>query len=375
MTVMEILPELLPAEWDELIAGLPGAHILQTAEWGQFKARYGWQPIACVWRAAGAPRAAALVLRRAIRGGLGVLYVPRGPLLDWADAALREQVLDDLQKLARRPGTIMIKIDPDLPTGWGVPGAEDDRSDPTGEASLAELRRRGWLFSSDQIQFRNTVTVDLSGDEALWLARMKQKTRYNIRLAERKGVRVRSARPDELPLLYHMYAETSVRDGFVIRPESYYVSLWQSFAERGLVDPLLAEVLDETGSTPPEPVAGLILFHFAGRAWYLHGMSRSLHRERMPTYLLQWEAMRRAKAAGATLYDLWGAPDAFIEQDSMWGVFRFKEGLGGQVVRTVGAWDFSAHPWLYTAYTRLLPQVLNVLRRRGKARTRQEVSL
>jgi peptidoglycan pentaglycine glycine transferase (the first glycine) len=377
MTAMEVLPDLQPAAWDAAIAGLPGAHILQTGEWGQFKARYGWQPLACLWReGAGMPvQAAALVLRRAIRGGLSLYYVPRGPLLDWANAGLRSRVLDDLQHLARRPGTIFIKMDPELVTGWGIPGTHEARTDLRGEAGLVDLQQRGWRFSNDQIQFRNTVCLDLSGDESQWLARMKQKTRYNIRLAERKGVRVRSAKPHELSLLYRMYAETSVRDGFVIRPESYYLYLWQSFWKQGLVDPLLAEVVEEGSSALPEPVAGLILFHFAGRAWYLHGMSRSVHRERMPTYLLQWEAMRRARAAGASLYDLWGAPDTFDESDSMWGVFRFKEGLGGQVVRTIGAWDFSSRPLLYGLYTRLLPQLLNILRRRGQARTRQEVAL
>jgi lipid II:glycine glycyltransferase (peptidoglycan interpeptide bridge formation enzyme) len=377
MTFMEILPDLTPAVWDPVIAHLPGAHILQTAAWGQFKAHYGWQPMACLWRPApgAAPCAAALVLHRAVRAGLSVLYVPRGPLLDWAEVGLRTRVLDDLQALARARGAIFIKIDPELVTGWGVPDSSEDRPDEVGEAGLTDLRRRGWLYSNDQIQFRNTVWIDLQGDEVSWLARMKQKTRYNIRLAERKGVRVRSASLDELPLLYRLYAETSVRDGFVIRPESYYLALWQSFMQQGLVDPLLAEVVDPDHPSPAEPVAGLILFHFAGRAWYLHGMSRSAHRERMPTYLLQWEAMRRAKAAGARLYDLWGAPEAFNERDSMWGVFRFKEGLGGQVVRTLGAWDFPARPLLYTLYTRLLPRVLNIMRRRGQARTRQEVAL
>ena len=70
-------------------------------------------------------------------------------------------------------------------------------------------------------------------------------------------------------------------------------------------------------------------------------MSRNAHREKMPTYLLQWEAMKHAKAKGCTVYDLWGAPDVFDESDSMWGVYRFKEGLGGKVVRTLGAWDFA----------------------------------
>ena len=85
--------------------------------------------------------------------------------------------------------------------------------------------------------------------------------------------------------------------------------------------------------------------------------------------------MRWAKAQGCTAYDLWGAPDDFVENDSMWGVFRFKEGMGGSVIRTVGAWDYPVRPWLYSAYTRLLPRLLDFLRRRGQAQTKREVSL
>jgi lipid II:glycine glycyltransferase (peptidoglycan interpeptide bridge formation enzyme) len=122
-------------------------------------------------------------------------------------------------------------------------------------------------------------------------------------------------------------------------------------------------------------VAGIFSFYFARRAWYLYGMSRQAHREKMPNYLLQWEAMRRAKARNCTQYDLWGAPDVFNESDSMWGVFRFKEGIGGQVVRFSGAWDYAARPLAYVLYTRILPRVLDIMRRRGRARTRQEVSI
>jgi len=89
----------------------------------------------------------------------------------------------------------------------------------------------------------------------------------------------------------------------------------------------------------------------------------------MPNYLLQWEAMKRAKVRGCSLYDLWGAPDEFNEADSMWGVFRFKEGLGGEVVRTLGAWDYPARAFWYWTYTRIIPRVLDVMRRRGRART------
>ena len=96
-----------------------------------------------------------------------------------------------------------------------------------------------------------------------------------------------------------MYAETSVRDGFVIRPEAYYQQVWQTFMQQGMADALIAEVAGE-------PIAGLFLFHFAGKAWYLYGMSRQAHRETMPNYLLQWAAMRRAsfsaRAASAWRY-------------------------------------------------------------------------
>jgi lipid II:glycine glycyltransferase (peptidoglycan interpeptide bridge formation enzyme) len=180
---------------------------------------------------------------------------------------------------------------------------------------------------------------------------------------------------DDLPTLYKMYAETSVRDGFVIRDDEYYRTVWQSFMQSSIVnrqssipqaEPLIAEV-------DGEPVAAIFVFYFASRAYYIYGMSREAHREKMPNYLLQWEAMRRAKAAGCSVYDLWGAPDEFDERDSMWGVFRFKEGLGGQVVRTLGAWDFTPKPFWYKMYSEVIPRVLDVMRSRGKSRTKQQI--
>jgi lipid II:glycine glycyltransferase (peptidoglycan interpeptide bridge formation enzyme) len=102
-------------------------------------------------------------------------------------------------------------------------------------------------------------------------------------------------------------------------------------------------------------------------------MSRNMHREKMPTYLLQWEALKRARAKGCTVYDLWGAPDVFDESDSMWGVYRFKEGLGGTVVRTLGAWDFAPNPLWYTLYSNVIPRVLDVMRSRGKTKTKQSL--
>lgn len=372
-----------PTDWNELIASLPDSHLLQTWQWAEVKVRYGWQAMPFLWQLAEGSRqsamAAAMILKRSIPVGgfakrMSVLYIPKGPLMDWNNTALRRRVLDDLQVFAKRQGAIFVKIDPDVALGTGIPRGEEDALDNGGQAVRSDLTRRGWLFSSDQIQFRNTVLIDLSPPEEELLARMKQKTRYNVRLAAKKGVTVRAGTPADLTMLYRMYAETSVRDGFVIRDEPYYQTVWQIFmrhrpptiGHQPFAEPLIAEVEGQA-------VAAIFLFYFAGRAYYLYGMSREAHREKMPNYLLQWEAMRRTKAAGGKLYDLWGAPDVFDVSDPMWGVFRFKEGLGGQVVRTLGAWDYPASPLLYKLYTQTIPHVLDIMRARGKSRTRQNI--
>ncbi len=326
------------------------------------------------------PVAAAMVLKRTLTIGgfaarLNVLYIPKGPSLDWTNVPLQERVLNDLQAFARRQGAIFLKMDPDVVLGTGVPCSSEAVEDPAGQALRENLHQRGWVFSQDQIQFRNTVLIDLDHTEDELLARMKQKTRYNIRLAQKKGLQVRRGTVADIPLLYQMYAETSVRDGFLIRGKDYYQTVWRLFdrsSELGqslsspFSEPLIAEV-------EGRPVAAISMFYFGGQAIYLFGMSRDEHREKMPNYLLQWEAIRRARSLGCKIYNLWGAPDEFVESDGLWNVFRFKEGLGGYVSRTIGAWDFTSNPLLYKLYTQTLPRLMDVMRSRGKARTRQSL--
>jgi lipid II:glycine glycyltransferase (peptidoglycan interpeptide bridge formation enzyme) len=115
-----------------------------------------------------------------------------------------------------------------------------------------------------------------------------------------------------------------------------------------------------------EPIAGLILFHFGQTAWYMYGASSNQHRNLMPNYLLQWEAMRLAKQMGYTKYDMWGVPDRFDESDRMWGVFRFKTGFGGDIVRGIGAFDFVPSRWLYWVYRVAMPYVLDLMRRQHR---------
>ncbi|MEX2162051.1 MAG: peptidoglycan bridge formation glycyltransferase FemA/FemB family protein [Anaerolineales bacterium] len=363
----------VPDNWNERILQLPRPHLLQTNQWAQAKQPFGWNAHYRLWEGKdGSLDAAAQILQRSRRiPGLGkslcMLYVPKGPLLrDWNDTALRDRVLTDLRQFGRELGAFFIKIDPDLELGTGIPGEKDAAEDATGTNLAKHLQEEGWRFSKEQVQMPNTMVIDLRQTEEQLLAAMKQKTRYNVRLAERKGVLVRRGSSADFPLLYRMYAETSVRDGFVIRSEEYYRAVWESFLSAGMLVPLIAEA-------EGQPAAGLMLFIFGGQSWYLYGMSRNFAREWMPNYLLQWEAIKASQAAGCHVYDLWGAPDVFNDSDPMWGVFRFKQGLGAYPVRHLGAWDLPLQPATYALYTQVLPRLIAVMRWRGRRGTRRQV--
>lgn len=343
-----------PGNWNRTILSLPSPHPLQSEQWAIHKSRYGWQ--AQYWRydQGTRMRGAALVLRRRLgRLPLHILYTPKGPLLDdWTDSELVESVLGHLESLVRRQLAVFIKIDPDVDYA-----PASDLCIEAGSAIAKTLSSRSWVFSADQIQYRNTVLLDLRPDEDRLLAAMKSKTRYNIRLAGRRGVRVREGTRADLDLFYTLYAETSQRDGFLIRGVDYYQSVWRLFLDRDMGKLLLAEVDGEI-------IAGIFLFAFGRRAWYVYGASSNAGRDLMPNYLLQWEAVRWAKARGYTAYDLWGAPDELTESDPMWGVYRFKAGFGGEFLRHIGAYDYPTWQPLYRLYSVIIPRYLRRLRRR-----------
>jgi lipid II:glycine glycyltransferase (peptidoglycan interpeptide bridge formation enzyme) len=199
--------------------------------------------------------------------------------------------------------------------------------------------------------------LDLTRPEEELLAAMKSKWRYNIRLAQRKGVRVEEGNEGNLELFYELYRETSERDGFLIRAFPYYRDVWSTMLRANYAQIFFARVGQET-------VAGLILFVFGARAWYFYGASRNAHRELMPNHLLQWEAIRWAKQRVCREYDFWGAPDRLDESDPMYGVYNFKMGFGGQFVERIPAHDFVVNPALYWLYAVARPKYLARLRRR-----------
>lgn len=353
-------PITTPLEWQRTLAILPNPHVLQSWEWGVVKAQTGWQAERHSLYEEGRPVTAFQFLWRQLAPGLPVriAYVPKGPVLDWANLDRVDAALAQIEQLARTRGCIFVKIDPDV---------REDTT--TGRLLLHALERRGWRYSADQIQFKNTAYTDLSPGEDALLESMKSKWRYNIRLAERRGIRIRPGGPGDLVAFYTLYAETGRRDGFLTRPFDYYRTTWETFlaAQDDAANPaggvlLLAEHPDD-----PQPVAGLFLLRYGERAWYFNGASSERHRRDMPNYLLQWEALRWAIAQGCTVYDWWGAPtDIGNDSDPLQGVWQFKQGFGVHFQPHIGAWDYPVSSLLYRLYTEAMPQVLAWMRRRGR---------
>jgi len=344
------LEEILsPGDWDSQVLKLPEPHFLQSSAWASFKAAYGWQARRYCISLDHEPMAYAAILVRRL-GALRIAYVPRGPLMLEAGQRSLDAALAALEQLAREERFLFLKADPEI---W-----DSDAEIWAGPT----FRRRGWHRGTD-VQFRNTVMMHIALDDQDILKRMKPKTRYNIRLAERRGVEVTPADADSLGEIYSLYRQTATRGGFIVRPRSYYELIWQH-----LVSNDMGTVL--TARYDGQLLAAVVVVAYGKTAWYLHGASSSDHRNLMPNYILQWHAVRWARERGCTRYDMWGAPDSLDDSDPMWGVLRFKLGFGGHLRRGVGAWDYAPRRLAYQVYTRTAPLALSLGRAIRRRRQR-----
>ncbi len=322
------MPEVSPSDWKQFIKAHPEAHVLETAEWGELKSAFGWEAIRLVCGSSGVQ-----VLFRSLPLGFTVAYLPK-PMINLMPAGA-DEIRRELERVCRRKRAVFLKVEPDA---W----------EPlAGQQPVAA----GFRASKFNIQPARTLVVDLRGSEEDVLRRMKQKCRYNIGLAVKKDVIVRPW--DNLDGFYKLMQVTGGRDGFGVHAAAYYRRAYDLFRPTDECQLFVAEFEER-------PLAALMVFRHGKRAWYFYGASNDLERNRMPTYLLQWEAMRWARDHGCEEYDLWGVPDedehtleANFEtrHDGLWGVYRFKRGFGGELRRAAQAVDRVFNPYLYKIYT------------------------
>lgn len=326
------MPQVSLSEWQQFVSLHPNAHLLQTAEWGELKATFGWDAVRLICDGLGAQ-----ILFRRLPIGLSIAYIPK-PIFDLS-VSNSSRFWQDVEATCRQKRAIFLKVEPD---GWETRGQNGSAA----HAAASMMFRR----STSNIQPPRTIVVDLRPSEDDILAHMKQKCRYNIRLAEKKGVTV--APSGDLAGFHDLMQATGERDAFGVHARDYYRRAYDLFHPNGGCEMLLARYEDQ-------PLAALMVFRQGKRAWYLYGASNDVERNRMPAYLLQWEAMRWAKVRGCEEYDLWGVPDADegtleanfeSRQDGLWGVYRFKRGFGGELRRAQQAMDVVFNPVLYRLY-------------------------
>lgn len=344
-------------EWNDFVAASTCGDVLQCWQWGELKARTGWQPLHFCTRSGGALTAAALVLKRPIpKTGRSLFYCPRGPIVDYRSPEAVAGILEQIRRGVREHGAIALKIDPAV-----------DRLTPGVIESLAAVGMRapqagGGSFSGGQP--KAVMKVDLSGDEDQILAAFHSKWRYNLRLAERKGVSVSAdcARRD-MDVFFDVLQVTAARDHFRIRARSYFLDMWDTIVEAGLGRLLLARVGDTV-------VAGALCFALGHQCWYVYGASDNDHRNLMPNHLVQWECMKWAKSLGCTVYDMRGVSlevDGEPIDNHLAGLNRFKRGFGARYVEYIGDWDLVFSPLWYTLFQKALPMARRLMARSADA--------
>ena len=335
-------------------AGCEASSFLQSDFWASFKAEQGWTPfrLRVELDLDGAVREfPLLLLLRRLPAGFCFAYVPHGPEMEVAESD-RSPLLAELSRALRPflPVTCaFLRFDPPWYAAEAIGDEEDGLARPTGVQRPAfgqPLRR-----AAADVQPPDTVLVDLRASEDAILAAMKSKWRYNVRLAAKKGVSVEEAGGESIPEFYELYRETSRRDRIALHPEGYYARLFSLAAERRAAGlPGTPDLRLWIARHEGRALAAIVTLFRGEEGVYLYGASSDEKRNLMPAYALQWAAIRAAKAAGCSRYDLFGIPPTFDPSHPMAGLYRFKTGFGGTIAHRAGSWDFPLRRIAYEGY-------------------------
>jgi lipid II:glycine glycyltransferase (peptidoglycan interpeptide bridge formation enzyme) len=349
--------------WDGFTVAHPQGHLLQSSGWGALKQHVGWQARrVLVVGPAGAQAGAQLLLRR--RLGLSVGYIPRGPLFG-DSAPANALLLAALGRLARRNRAVFLRLEPNI--------LEDDPQ----AGDLDRLLLAEGFRPAAPLQPHTSLHLDLSPAPEQLLAAMSNGHRADLRRAAREGVTVRTGRGTaDLAAFYAIMEQTGARADFAIHSRAYYQTAWELFQQQRLepavaIDDQAANasqlfLAEQNGAT----LGACLIFAWAGAGLYLYGGSTEAGLKLGANHALQWQVIQWARAHGCRLYDFWGVPDQFglaalaasaaertaleeqAKSDPLYGVFRFKKGFGGRVVRYMPAYDRVYMPPLYALWQR-----------------------
>jgi lipid II:glycine glycyltransferase (peptidoglycan interpeptide bridge formation enzyme) len=353
-------------KYNQFVQSSEKCHFLQSYEWGELKKKTGWEPIRVIIEEDDVFVGAIQILKRKLPlMGRSIFYAPRGPVIDYDKEDHLLELMKKLRSIARQHNAVFLKIDPDVPV-------HNVKIVQMIEKVGFKQQNRGKNFEG--VQPRYVFRLDINRSEEEILSSFENKTRYNIRLAERKGVQIISdCTKDHLKIFYDILRVTAERDKYLIRAYSYYEDIWETFVEKGSAKLFMAKFQDRY-------IAGAISFVFGDKTWYIYGASSNEDRNVMPNYLVQWQMILWAKDNGCKVYDFRGISGDFNPENPLYGLYRFKKGFNGELVEFIGEFDFLFSPAYYRIwniaeplYKSLRQKLMKTRKRSNKAADQEEL--
>jgi len=335
---MQIIEATDQKIYNQLLAdqnGLPARQagsVLQSWEWGEFQKKIGRK----IWRLLvtnniGRVRAVATIIRHPLPRNFSYLYCPKGPVLADSDKLkdIWELIVDKISDIASVGKDIFLRIEP--------PFVADN-------PSIGVIAKLGFKKIPWHLQPAETLLLDISQEDTQLLHLMKPKTRYNIRLAEKRGVKIESNFSErQVKEFWNMLKDTTARDGFSPHPYPYYLNLLDVLGRTNMARLILA-------TYKQRPLAGALVSFFGNTATYLHGASSDKLRALMAPHLVQWQSIIEAKKRGMRYYDFGGITPDNSPKHPWAGISRFKRGFGGEEVGFAGTYDLVFQKGWYLAY-------------------------
>ena len=335
----EIITEKTLAEYEAFVQGHPKGNFAQSSYWAKQKSAWTWRAIACRGEDGKIKGTLSVLIRKMPGFGRAMMYASRGPVCDIHDYATMDELFAAAKSLAREFKAYVFKIDPDVPSS---------------ETEFADyMKRYGFVLKSggekfEAIQPRYVFRLYLNGrTEEELLASFHQKTRYNIRLAMKKGVQVEVCGKEMVPEFGKLMLTTGVRDGFVTRQPQYFADILDNLGEHARLYMAFIDAPQEDGTVLRKAIAGTLAIWYGDKVWYLYGASSNEDRNYMPNYLLQWSMIRWAVEKGCRVYDFRGVPGDVGEDHPLYGLVKFKRGFNGDYTEFVGEMDLVLSKFWY----------------------------
>lgn len=320
------------AELEAFVSAHPKGHFLQSTLWPAVKPQWDWRGVLAKDETGSAVGALSILIRK-MPGGFALMYAPRGPVCDIRDKAVMAELFDGAREVAKTCKGYLLQIDPD------VLNAD--------EQFKADMQSLGFACEGDSLNFegiqpRFVFRLDVEGKtEEEIMAAFEQKTRYNVRLATKKGVTTRYWNGDEeipdeaITAFANIMETTGKRDKFLVRSKSYFANMLRSLGPHAR---LYLAYLDGT------PISGTLATQYGDKTWYMYGASSNEHRNVMPNYLLQWEMIRWAVEGKSRIYDFRGVSGDLSPKNPLYGLYRFKKGFSGDFCEFCGQFTMVYRP-------------------------------